>query len=58
MADYIDITEPRIQSVTFTPDPAKTSRNVTINAVVEEVVVKRLYPMPFACGEISAGVES
>lgn len=55
MADYIDITEPRIQSVSFSPDPARAGQAVTILAVIEEIVTKRLYPLPFAAGEISAG---
>lgn len=55
MADYIEITAPKVQSVVFTPNPANTGTKVTVSAVVEEVVVKTLFPLPYAAGEIVCG---
>lgn len=55
MADFIEITAPKIQSVVFTPNPAKTGDAVTVSVVVEEVVIKTLYPTIYAAGEIVCG---
>ena len=58
MADYIEIKEPVIRSVSIVPNPVQTEHSYNISVTAEEVVTRVLYPLPFAAGEISAGVEA
>lgn len=55
MADYIDITVPVIENVTFTPQAAPVNGQVTISATITEKLLRRMYPMPFYSGEIACG---
>ena len=58
MADYIEIKEPVIRSVSIVPNPVQTLHAYTVNVTAEEVITRVLYPLPFASGEIAAGVEA
>jgi len=57
MADYIDIKTPVIENITWTPAPVTVGASVKIAAQITEQVTRRMYPMPFSSGEISAGGE-
>lgn len=52
--DYIDISVPVIEEVAWNPNPVPASGTAKISVKVTEVY-ERLYPLPFASGEIAAG---
>lgn len=58
MADYIEIKEPVIRSISIVPNPVQTEHSYHVSVTAEEVVTRVLYPLPFASGEINAGVEA
>lgn len=54
MAEYIDISYPVIEETRWIPNPADAGKTVIFAAKIIEKG-ERLYPLPFAAGEIAAG---